>query len=159
MKPVLSLLLLTCYLVTHAQHPYSYIGAPSGLNIRSSPSLDSSIVEKLPYGRWIRVIDTTDVVLMLRDEGELTSGKWIEVSFPSYLEDDPSEEIRGYVYGPFLTGEIDQIPPHTLYYIWSMVHTQRRGEYTSEYEYEITWQPPYSMSSRRYPDRFPAYFD
>ncbi len=157
-KSLLFFSLLLPFVPLIAQHP-CYIGAPSGLNIRSGPSLDSEVVARLPYGRWVQVLDTTEYELTLRDEGRLITGHWLKVSFPPYLEADRSEDIEGYAFGPFLTQEIERIPPHTLLYAWEVWRLRPLGDQTAEYRYEINWTPPYSSHRQARTRLLPAYFD
>lgn len=141
------------------QDAYRYVAAPSGLNIRRGPSLDSGIVARLPYGRWVRILDTTEVMLSLRDGGQLITGSWLRISFPPYREAYPKDEIEGYAFGPFLTPAIERIPPHTLKYLSRIYRYRTLPDGTGEYPYQIDWEPPYASDQRTYPAKSPPYFD
>lgn len=152
-------LVVCCYATLSAQKGYAYIGAPSGLNIRSGPGLDHDVVEKLAYGRWVQVWDTTDVELTIRDEGKLVTGNWVKISFPPYLTASSRDDIAGYAFGPFLTDAIEKIPPHTLLNAWEILQYQRDDLYVGEWQYNITTAFSHNSGSRNYPYKFSPYFD
>lgn len=142
-----------------AQKGYAYIGAPSGLNIRSGPGLDHEAVEKLAYGRWVQIWDTTQVELTIQDEGKSVTGNWIKISFPPYLTASSRDDIEGYAFGPFLTEAIQKIPSHTLLYAWEIMQYRLEDIQVGEWQYNITTRYSHNSGSRDYPYKFPPSFD
>ncbi|MEM9986591.1 MAG: SH3 domain-containing protein, partial [Bacteroidota bacterium] len=129
------------YLAARPQDVYRYIVAPSGLNMRQGPSLGDEVVAKLPYGCRVEILDSTGVTTRLKDQGRWIEGEWLKVTFDSFV----NAEAEGFAYGPFLGKEITQIPPHSLYYVWSvqrysMSEGQTDDYQVADYRYEISWQ-------------------
>lgn len=153
------LFLITFHSSLFSQSGYAYIGAPSGLNIRSGPGLEYEIVEKLAYGRWVQIWDSTEVELTIRDEGKLVTGTWIEISFPPFIQANSSEDIRGYAFGPFLTDVIEKIPPHTLLNAWEIMQYQLEEIQVGEWQYNITTRYSDREGGRNYPYKYSPYFD
>ena len=138
------ILLCLSGLTIEAQDVYRYIAAPSGLNIRQGPGLGHEVVAKLPYGHRVEILDSTGVMTKLRDQGRWIEGEWLKVTFTPFT----NTEAEGYVYGPFLDKEIIQIPPHTLYYVWSVQRYSMRASHPTDqsmaaYHYGISL-PSYS---------------
>lgn len=156
------LLAIICLLSSKNLYPqagYGYIDAPSGLNVRSGPGVDHDIVEKLAYGRWVRILDTTDIQLTIRDEGRLVTGNWMQIRFEPYPGANSHEEIEGYAFGPFLTKAIQRIPPHSLLYAWEISSFTSPQEYVADYSYRIEISEAMSDERRQYPYDFPGFFE
>lgn len=160
MRILLSLFFLLNYHASlFSQSGHAYIGAPSGLNIRSGPGLEYEIVEKLAYGRWVQIWDSTEVELTIRDEGKMVTGPWVEVSFPPYLNASSRDYVEGYAFGPFLTEVIQKIPPHTLLNVWEIMQYQLEDIQVGKWQYNIATPYTDTEARRSYPYKYSPYFD
>ncbi|QXP78430.1 MULTISPECIES: SH3 domain-containing protein [Winogradskyella] len=96
-----------------------YVNAINGLNLRESPSFDSKVLKKLPFGT--RIVGTkwkqhsnwkSKPVISIIDNGKEVKGYWVRVG--KQLKEN-GEYINGYVFDAYLSEHLNEIPKSSLY--------------------------------------------
>src|SRR5688500_12321252 len=62
-----------------AQTNVQYVAIKTGLNMRDKPDANAKIVEKIPYGTKISLLDNNEEMFTIRTEGML--GYWRKVKY------------------------------------------------------------------------------
>lgn len=94
-KSLFAVVLLTSSGTSLSQNQ-AYVTADNGLTVREQPDPKGRRVGKLDYGDAIEITESTNINLILVDEGEQIDGKWVKIQSPT---------ITGYVFNGFLSKE------------------------------------------------------
>lgn len=78
-KIFLSLFLLSSLMVTAQQSGTMYVAAKTGLSIREKPEASSTVLEKIPYGTKITLLEMTEEKKSISTEG--IDGYWQKVKY------------------------------------------------------------------------------
>ncbi len=107
-----------------------YVSAVSGLNVRNEPNTNSDILQTLPYGAAVVVLDDSVRSQFINDNGIKKEGNWvrIEVFMPQLAGLIP---VTGYVHDAYLTNHLSTIPPHSLYN-FTEIHQFSNGKAADE---------------------------
>lgn len=92
-----------------------YVNTPSGLRLRSEPSINATTLGLLPHGTQVMIIDSNhDRRDTIYDDGERLVGSWAKIKT---LPANAYEEINevGYLFDAYLSSELTSIPRHSLY--------------------------------------------
>jgi len=80
---------------------YYTVTAPSGLSVRSQPSINSEKLGKFPPGEYVELIEDTGKFLSLVDEGLTVNGNWVKVKRMNHRW-DKKPTLTGYVFSGYL---------------------------------------------------------
>ncbi|AXT50602.1 SH3 domain-containing protein [Aquimarina sp. BL5] len=77
------------------------VAAPSGLTVRSKPSIDGEKLGKFPLGEHLELIEDTGKLLSIVDNGLAVHGNWFKVKRMNHSWDD-KPTLTGYVFSGYL---------------------------------------------------------
>ncbi|MGJ8683746.1 MAG: SH3 domain-containing protein [Nonlabens sp.] len=146
MKVILNILFIVvflCHAFAKAQlkpgHCY-FITAESGLNLRSGPGTDYDVVEKLPYGAQLKVIENVPATgkTHVLDNGVKKYGQWVKVA-PTFYDYLYAQKQEMYVFDVFLSQHLNSIPPASLHNFVELYDVASHDDY----------KPLMGVSSRR----------
>ncbi|WP_108868644.1 SH3 domain-containing protein [Aquimarina aquimarini] len=80
---------------------YYTVTAPSGLTVRSKPSIDGEKLGKFPPGEHLELIKNTEKVLSIVDNGLSVNGNWFKVKRMNHSW-DKKPALTGYVFSGYL---------------------------------------------------------
>ena len=81
---------------------YYIINAENGLNVREKGNLTSKKIAKLRHGFLVEVIEETDEIFTITDNGKQIKGRFLKIK--AYSE----EYIEGYVFDAYLIKQVDK---------------------------------------------------
>jgi len=91
MKKIILLLCLFSVLLTQAQTRIAWVAAKSGLSIREKPAIGAKVLDKIPYGAKLSILNTDEELVTVVTEG--MHGYWEKVTF---------NNKTGYIVGSYL---------------------------------------------------------
>ncbi len=137
MKAILNILFIVVFLCSASAKAQSqtatcyFINAQSGLNLREGPSVNHKVIEKLPYGAQVKVIENVSSIgkEFVMDNGEKLYGNWVQVE-PTFNNDsDYYGNSRTYLFNAYLTQHLKTIPSQSLYNFEEMVNVSAHDDY------------------------------
>jgi hypothetical protein len=107
-----------------------FINAESGLNLRSGPGTSYDVVQKLPYGAQLKVVENIPAIgtTYIIDEGKKKYGQWVQVR-PTFSKYHYANERKQYVFDIFLTLHLNSIPKASLHNFVELVHVATNEHY------------------------------
>tara|TARA_R110002012_G_scaffold20158_3_gene71674 strand:+ start:768 stop:1883 length:1116 start_codon:yes stop_codon:yes gene_type:complete len=117
-----------------------FINAQSGLNLRSGPGTDYEVVQKLPYGTQLKVIENVPSTgkTHIIDNGQKKYGQWVLVT-PTFYNYQDYYKQKMYVFDIFLSLHLNTIPLESLHNFVELYDSAAHDDYT----------PTTGVSSRR----------
>lgn len=103
LKLFLVLSLFLAISISAQAQTYATVIAPSGLSVRSKPSLQAERIGKLEFGNDVEIRETTDQKLEVKDGNKWVKGNWVRIrakdgftgyAFDGYLLTKPSKPER-----------------------------------------------------------------
>jgi Bacterial SH3 domain len=88
---ILLLFLVACTNLVFAQTRIAWVAAKSGLSIREKPAIGAKVLDKIPYGTKISILNTEEELVAVVTEG--MHGYWEKVTF---------NNKTGYIVGSYL---------------------------------------------------------
>ena len=95
-----------------------YVTAKKGLIVRDQPDISGTRVGKFVYGTKVKVLEETDKILTITDDGKTIKGNWVRVSDLATPYGIDNKGLNCYVFNGFLSDKKISIPkfqPSTEY--------------------------------------------
>lgn len=127
----LGILLCSAFAIAQLKQGNCYfINAASGLNLREGPSVNHKVIQKLPYGAQLKIIDHVPSIgkTYVIDNGVKKYGQWVivEPTFYDYLYE---YERKMYVFDAFLAEHLVTMPLESLHNFEELVHVSAHDNY------------------------------
>lgn len=151
-KVTLSIIFFTtAYFNTKAQSNVGAVNesrlviATSGLNLRSAPTLKSSIVKLVSYGREVQLVERKEFAkadTLLIGGGRALTGSWLKVSYRGY---------KGYMFSPFLARiEGPNFPTELVDNDFALLMEGKNCNYNFQYRRDFNYTGIYKTVSGKY---------